>query len=236
MWTLVTGGANRLGAEICLALARKGYPVVVHYNRSRKEAEDVVSTCLSYGVEADLIQGSFSSVAEVQKFIEEYLKRFPKTQALINNVGNYLIQSALNTSVSDWISLFQTNLHAPFALMQALIPSIRQEKGSIINLGVTGIQGIHANTRSTAYALTKMGLWFLTRSLAQELASDGVRVNMVSPGYLDIAVDLPKNLDQLPMHRPAACSEVARVILFLLSAESQYITGQNIEVGGGLAL
>jgi NAD(P)-dependent dehydrogenase (short-subunit alcohol dehydrogenase family) len=232
MWTLVTGGSKRLGAALCLALAEKGRSVVVHYNQSQKEAFDVVAQCQALGTQAAAIQGDFSSVASVKNFVERYLQQFPETETLINNVGDYLIRSALQTSIDEWITLFQVNLHTPFILTQALIPSLIRNQGQIINIGVSGLHRKAANTYSTAYTLTKQGLWGLTLAAAKELAPQGVRANMVSPGQLDISVDR----HPIPMGRPASCWEVCRVVNFLLDPDSAYLTGQNIEVAGGLGL
>src|ERR1700730_7804943 len=123
-WTLVTGGAKGLGAEICLTLAAEGYPLVIHYRSSREEAEKVAAECRQLGVEAECLQGDFSSLETTRQFIEAYRSRFPSTANLINNVGNYLIKSAGQTTLEEWYSLFQTNLHAPYELIQALLPSI----------------------------------------------------------------------------------------------------------------
>lgn len=235
-WTLVTGGGKRLGAEICLTLAKLGYPIVVHYNTSPEGAHAVVAKCREYGVEAEAIQGDFSTQESTEDFIIRYLKRFPDSANLINNVGIYLVRSGLKTSQKDWIHIFQTNFHAPCALIQALVPSITQTHGAIVNIGMVGIQQIGAKTYSTAYSASKQSLWMATRSFAAELAPSLVRVNMVSPGYLDISVDLPKDVKKLPMHRAGTCVEVARVVAFLLDNESNYITGQNIEVAGGFSL
>lgn len=235
-WTLVTGGAKRLGAEICLTLAKAGYSVVVHYNTSRTEAEQIVQQCREIGVKAECIQGDFASPESTELFIQSYQERFPNTANLINNVGMYLIKSGLNTTEGEWKTLFQTNVHTPFALIRNLIPTIKENRGNIINLGVSGLQSHQANTYSTAYYMTKQALWSLTRSLASELASSLVRVNMVSPGYLDFAVDLPSDIKKLPMHRAATAEEVSRVIAFLMDPKSAYITGQNIEVAGGVKL
>lgn len=234
-WILVTGGAKRLGAAICAALAEKGYSVVVHYNTSEQEATDVVNTCRQFNVQAEAIQGDFSSSAGALDFINRYLDRFESTRGLINNVGTYIRKSALQTEVSEWEALIQTNLTTPFVLAKALAPSLIANKGSIINLGAANLYPGKGSVLTAAYRVAKGGLWSLTASLAKELAPSRVTVNMVSPGQLDISVSLP-SLDQLPMHRPAYCSEVARVILFLLSPESAYITGQNIEVSGGYGL
>ena len=231
-WVLVTGGAKNLGAALCLALAENGYSVVVHYDHSKDDAEHVVARCKEKGVEAAAIQGNFDSLASVKKFIENYQKEFSDTSTLINNVGEYLIRSALHTSHEEWMHLFQVNLHAPFVLSKALAPTLIKNKGQIINIGASGLKRQSAHTYSTAYTLTKEGLWGLTLALARELASQGVRVNMVSPGQLETSIDSYK----IPMHRPAYCWEVARVVNFLLDPASAYITGQNIEVAGGLGL
>ncbi|MBA3722814.1 MAG: SDR family oxidoreductase [Parachlamydiaceae bacterium] len=235
-WTLVTGGAKRLGADICINLASAGYDVVVHYNTSHSEAINTVEKCRSYGVQADLIQGDFSSLDGVLNFSERYLEQFGETENLINNVGNYIIKSALQTTTEEWMSLFQTNLNAPFILIKKLIPSIITHKGSIMNIGVVGAEHLHANLYSTVYLLTKMSLLALTRSLAKELAPEGIRVNMVSPGLLDISVDIEEFLNKTPMHKAASCEEVSRVVTFLLDRKNGYITGQNIEIAGGLGL
>lgn len=235
-WTLVTGGGCRLGAQICQILAQAGHHPIVHYRHREAEAWEVVRLCRAFGRQASAIQGDFSTLDTTQEFIERYTKAFPETENLINNVGNYFIQSALETSLEKWTELFQVNLHAPLALIQALKPSLISFKGSVINLGVSGLLSGRANTNCTAYYLTKMGLWQLTRSVARELAPNGVRVNMVSPGQLEISIDLPIDFSKIPMQRPAHCKEVGRVIAFLLHKENAYITGQNIEVAGGLGL
>lgn len=235
-WTLVTGGAKRLGAEIALALAKKGHSLVIHYHHSKGPALELVEKCKQFGVDAECIQGDFSSVKMVEDFIVRYLDNFSETENLINNVGNYLIKPALETTIEEWTSLFQVNLHAPFALCRALSPSIIKYRGNIVNIGVAKLGGISANTYSTAYSITKSALWMLTKSLAAELATSHARANMVSPGYLDIAVDVPSDLEKLPMHRAGKSCEVARVVSFLLEKESAYITGQNIEVAGGFGL
>lgn len=236
MWALVTGGAKNLGAALCRALAEKGYNVVIHYMNSKIAAEKVARECQRVGVFSEIIQGDLSSEKGLNFFVKEYLGRFSKTNLLINNIGNYLISSALNTKLKDWYSLFHTNLHAPFALSQALMPSLKKSKGHIFNIGTSKLDVICADTYSTAYTITKQSLWILTKSLARELAPHGVKVNMVSPGHLDYSIDLPVNPKDLPMGRAAFSYEVVRAVMFMLEEESSYITGQNLEVAGGVRL
>lgn len=236
MWALITGGAKRLGASLCLALAEKGHSVVVHYNKSQKEALEVVAQCQNLGVKAAAIQGDFSSIQHVKEFTDRYLQQFSPTHMLINNVGHYSHGSTLKTSIEEWINLFQINLHTPIFLAQALAPTLIQTEGQIINIGVSGLQRHAFSTYFTAYYSTKEALWGATQALAKELAPQGVRVNMVSPGVLDIAVDLHQFIHKLPMRRPGYCWEVCNVVTFLLNPDNRYITGQNIEVSGGFGL
>lgn len=235
-WTLITGAAKGLGAEICLNLAHNGYDVVIHYNTSQKDAEKLAERCRQNGVKAETIQGNLATSEGVNDFLSRYQARFPETSILINNVGNYLMKSITQTSLEEWENLFQTNLTAPFVLSNALVPSVKKHKGHVINIGVNGLHAAKADTYATAYSITKYGLWMLTKSLAKELAADGVRVNMVSPGLMENAVDLEKILPLVPMKSATPLQEVADLITFLLKPENAHITGQNIEVAGGLRL
>lgn len=235
MWTLVTGGSKHLGAKICQTLASEGLSIVVHYNKSENEALNIVNECIQYGIQAHSIQGDFSTLSSVQNFIQRYNKTYPKTKNLINNVGPYLIKPLLQTSMMEWNFLYQTNLFAPLNLIQGLLPSIIDQKGSVINIGMCGIENHQISIKTTAYRMAKQNLLYLTKALAIQLAKSGVRVNMVSPGYLDISESIP-NMNAIPMGRLGSAMEVARVIAFLLKEENSYITGQNIEVAGGVGL
>lgn len=233
-WTLVTGAAKGLGSAICMELAKKLKPVVIHYRRSQLEAELLREKCLKLGSNAEIIQGDFSSEQSLNQFIENYLSRFTITKNLINNVGNYEIDSALNTSIAVWKKLYQSNFFSPLKLIQELMPSITVHKGVILNIGVTGVSS--ADVYATAYTSTKLSLWMATKSLAKELVGTGVRVNMVSPGYLENAVDLPSDLSSLPQGRAITLEETARLVAFLLEDQNSSITGQNIEIAGGVRL
>lgn len=197
----------------------------------------MVRLCRANGVHAESLQGDFATPASTEAFLLRYREKFPDTEVLINNVGNFFKTPPLQTSFRDWHELFQTNLHAPFMLIQGLAESFKKHKGNIVNIGVAGLETMEAKT-GVAYGITKQGLLMLTKALAKELAADQVRVNMVSPGILNNSVGLPDdpNLLPVPMKRTGTPYEVARVIAFLLDPESSYITGQNIEVAGGAFL
>lgn len=231
-WILITGAGCNLGAKTAIALAAQGHNILIHYNKSRAQAEEIAKACSSFGVQAELIQGDFSTKEGVNSFISLILSNFSDVKVLINNVGNYLRKSALETSLDEWEELFQSNLFAPIAITQALIPSIKRLKGSILNIGTAGIS-LKANSMNTAYMATKTGLLLFTKTLAKELAPAKVCVNMVSPGQLEASV---VEIKGLPMGREAEFKDVIHVVLFLLNEASRYVTGQNIEVAGGLCL
>lgn len=219
-WILVTGGAKRLGRSICLELAQRGHRVVIHYRESEREAKLLQKQCSG----SKIIQGDFSTCLD--DFIRRYLECFPNTKGVVNNVGNYTLGAPSTVNTLD--PLIQTNLTAPIAITHALLPSIKQKKGSVVNLGVSGLS--HPWTKAAAYGMTKAALLFYTRSLAKELAKDGVRVNMVSPGQLEISEDENH-------HRPVCASlNVAKFIAHLFEENCQEITGQNIELANGYGI
>ncbi len=233
--TLVTGGAKNLGKEIVLKLAKNKQDLLIHYNKSKKEAFELVKECHTLGVKAEAVFGDFSNFEGMKAFID-LLKPFKKIKNIVNNVGNYLVKPVLETSFNETNALFMTNLFAPLFLIQSIIPSIKEEKGSIVNIGVCGIDHGRAENYSMVYSMTKASLLMLTRSLAKDLALFDVTVNMVSPGMLEDSFDAPINAKELPMKRFGTKQEVADVVLFLLNPNNHYITGQNIEVAGGLRL
>ncbi len=171
---------------------------MAHYRTTKPEGENA-------------LYGDFSTIQGTEEFIQSYLSRYKETDILINNVGSYFIAPASLTPSEVCHELFQTNLHAPLALIQALKPK------QIINIGVSGSHLPHANTYATLYGMAKLSLYMLTKSLAKE----GMHINMVSPGHMENSIDL--------QDKPfVTFGEVAEAIEFLLNNPS--ITGQNIEV------
>lgn len=231
---LVTGGAKGLGAEIAVQLAANGHDVLIHFRNSKKEAEEVVKRCEAFGVSARALQGDFATHEMLKKLIEE-LSVYSQVKGIVNNVGNYLIAPLKETENSDWSALFQTNFFAPVFLTKTLLPSICEQKGGIVNIGVVGLNSARAFLQAAAFTATKSALWSYTRSLAKEMAPHLIPVNMVSPSYLENAVDLP-NLDTLPMKRSVSLRDAAKLVSLLFEEESRSITGQNIEITAGVGL
>ncbi len=234
-WVLITGGAVKLGASLTRALAEKN-PVVIHYFKSKDEALQLQESIQKKGGIAETIFGNFSTVDSILVFLNEYQKRFSQTKALIHNASMYLYGSFLLSSLDENLTLWNANFLSGYILSKNLAESLKKQKGSIINLGASGIMNTLSDTRTSFYTLSKMSLLMLTKSLAKELAHFGVRVNMVSPGYLKDSIDLPKEEKLLPMQRTAQAEEVVRAILFLLDPDNSYITGQNIEVSGAVRI
>lgn len=236
-YALVTGGAKGLGKELCLALARKGYSLLIHYFSNEEAALAIAEECKTLGSgDAFPLFGDFSSFASIEAFLEENKRALSKVDAVVNNVGNYLVKKTSSTSIEEWHAVFQSNLFNPIHLIYKLLPTIKnQGGGSIVNIGVAGLQNepLPASCERAAYRAAKTALMMATKSFAKELASENISVNMVSPGYLESSRDFPA---LLPMGRAATHDEVARLILFLLSKENRYITGQNIEIAGGCFL
>lgn len=232
-WTLITGGAQRLGKEVSRNLSKSGRNIVVHYRTSENEASELVQ---QLGGRAEMIQGDFSSIKSTQAFLDAYLKRFIETEGLVYNVGNYCFGSAADTKPEVWSALFQENLISCLHLVQGLLPSLKKTKGRIVTIGMAGCSSVRANTHATAYNTTKLSLCMLTKSLAKELGPDGVCVNMVSPGYMEESIDQPSDQGAIPMARQATFEEVARAVDFLMDPANGYITGQNLEVAGGTRL
>ena len=233
-WTLITGGAKRLGRAIAHALAGGGKNLVIHYRTSEKEANELVIELRKKGVRAEALQGDFTTPQTTRDFIQRYQSQFSDTENLIYTVGEYLLGSPLQVNSAQLSALVHPNCLALLDLVQGIAPSLKRHAGCIVTIGMVGLAQARANTHAFGYNLTKVALWMLTQSLAKELAPEKVRVNMVSPGYMEESIDLPKQ--PLPFDRVATHEEVARAVAFLIDPASSYITGQNLEVAGGVRL
>jgi NAD(P)-dependent dehydrogenase (short-subunit alcohol dehydrogenase family) len=233
---LVTGGAKGLGKEICTELAKRGHSLMIHYRSSQKDAQIVQKECQELGVEAEIIHGDFSRMDSLLHFLEKLKEIFPNVKGVVNNVGNYFMASIAQTTREQWEEIFQTNVSAPFEITKSLIPNLKKNQGSIVNIGTAGLHALRANLYCSAYSMTKLTFWYMTLNFAKELAPFGINVNMVSPGVMENTVDLEEGGHYIPMKRFANLNEVARAVTYFFENENKYITGQNLEVSGGFAL
>ena len=235
-YVLVTGAARGLGAEICKSLVQSNYIPIIHYRSSFEPAKSLQTSFREQGCQAELIQGEFDSSGDLELFIDEIKKRFSCLHGLVNNVGAYQAGSLLEGSITDWNVLMQVNATAPLNLIKGLQSLLENSAGSVVNIGVAGLLGARGYRESPAYHLTKELLLGITRTLARELAGMKIRVNMVSPGYLENSVSFPSVETAIPLSRIGTLEECARQVIYLLDSKQSYITGQNIEVSGGFGL
>jgi NAD(P)-dependent dehydrogenase (short-subunit alcohol dehydrogenase family) len=235
-WTLVTGGAKGLGAEICRRLAKKGGNVLVHFRSSEDEVEQVVEACKKGGGNAQAVQGEFSSREGIEKFLAALSPFLSSIRFLINNVGEYDVAPFAITTDSLVYEMFHANAIAPMLITKALLPSLIHTKGRIVNIGTAGLNRQSADAHAPVYMAGKRALLSFTKSLAKELAPYRVNVNMVSPGFMENSIGLPEDLSTLPFGRAASLEEVAKLVTLLLGEDASYITGQNIEITGAVRL
>jgi len=225
----------RTGRDIALALASRGWHVVVHGKPSASEAaEATAAECRVRGGEATVSLADLAS-PDGCRALAASVPAGP-LRLLVHNVGIYPRGSAMETDEDTLSRVLRTNLEAPWLLSRLLVP--RMEPGSsIVSLGYVGLQALAGTRNATAYSVSKTGLLVLTRSLALELAPRGIRVNMVSPGQLENSVDLPLDISRrAPLGRAGRVADVVNAVLWLASEDAGYVTGQDLDVAGGLML
>jgi len=231
---LVTGGARRLGAQLCLRLAQAGWDLVVNYLSSEEAAGKLVNQLRGLGAQARAIQTDISSSSDVATMFASVLATEGRLDLLVNNVGNYEPKPLTELTASDWDSCIATNLSGAFYCCREATALLQASGGQIVNLGYAGVDALVGNPDATAYQVSKTGLLVLTKSLAAALAPK-VRANMLSPGQLENSIDLPEDLEAtLPIGRAGRLEEVADALLWLV--EANYVTGVNIDVAGGYRL
>lgn len=237
---LVTGASRGIGREIALELAREGADVAVNFAGSEAKAKEVVELIQAMGRKAIAIQANISSGEDVQKMVDETINQFGKLDIMVNNAGITRDQLLMRMKESDWDDVINTNLKGVFLCTKAVTRQMmKQRYGRIIN--ISSIVGVSGNAGQANYVAAKSGVIGLTKTAARELAPRGVTVNAVAPGYIstDMTDQLPEEvksemLKQIPLARIGEPKEIAKVVSFLASDDSSYITGQTIHVNGGM--
>lgn len=229
---VVTGATGGLGKEIAIYLAKDGYTVVVHYNKSRAEAEKVLGQIKADSRDSFTISADLTKEEEVEKCFRTILSKTKGVDLLVNNVGDFVYKKFGETSSAEIRDVIETNVFATLYCSRAVLAAMRKQKeGVIINIGSVGCERITIREKSTPYFMGKNGVYVLTKVMAWEEAKNGIRVNMISPGSL--AYDIFKRGD-FPMGRSARFRDILSALAFLLSEDSYYINGANIEVSGAI--
>ncbi|GCA31117.1 3-oxoacyl-ACP reductase [Staphylococcus aureus] len=237
---LVTGASRGIGRSIALQLAEEGYNVAVNYAGSKEKAEAVVEEIKAKGVDSFAIQANVADADEVKAMIKEVVSQIGSLDVLVNNAGITRDNLLMRMKEQEWDDVIDTNLKGVFNCIQKATPQmLRQRSGAIINL--SSVVGAVGNPGQANYVATKAGVIGLTKSAARELASRGITVNAVAPGFIvsdmtDALSDELKEqmLTQIPLARFGQDTDIANTVAFLASDKAKYITGQTIHVNGGM--
>ena len=235
---IVTGSGRRLGRQIAISLAKKGYNLILNYHHSALEAKDTAKIIRTYGVRAVPIRADISKKLEVQRMINRTIREFGQIDLLVNNTSIFLESSLLTTTEKKWDATIDINLKGTFLCSQAVAPyMLKQKKGRIINIASLG--GLQPWKEHLPYSISKAGVIMLTKILAGTLAPD-IHVNAIAPGtiYLDGeeksgVKHIP--VESIPLKRYGNSKDITDMIIFL-STTSRYITGQIIPIDGGRSI
>lgn len=237
---VVTGASRGIGKAIALALASEGAKVVVNYARSPEAAQQVVEEITQAGGEAVALGGDVGEEEQVEKLIKQTLEKFSRIDVLVNNAGITRDTLLLRMKTEDWQAVIDLNLTGVFLCTRAVSKiMLKQKSGRIVN--ITSVTGQMGNAGQTNYGAAKAGVIGFTKSVARELASRGITVNAVAPGFIE--TDMTKDLKSeaiianIPLGRYGKAEEVAGMVRFLAADPAAgYITGQVFNVDGGMVM
>lgn len=239
---LVTGATRGIGKAIALELADCGYDIAVNYRTANEELENLKAEIESKGVACLLVYGDVSKFEDCENFAKTTIEKLGRIDVLVNNAGITKDGLIMRMKKEEFESVIDINLVGTFNVTRNVIPyMIKQRSGRIINLA--SVVGITGNAGQTNYAASKAGIIGFTKSLAKEVASRNILVNAIAPGFIQtdmtqVLSDSVKDaiLNQIPLKRMGEAKEIAKLVKFLSSEDSKYITGQTINVDGGMVM
>ena len=236
---LITGAAKGIGKATAIAFAQNGFSVGINYNTSEDAAQKLKAELISLGVDVETFKADVSNPIEANSLAQSFIKRFRHIDVLINNAGVSSAKPLNDVEISEWDSMISTNLSSAFYLTKALLPYfLKNKSGSIIN--IASIWGKFGASCEVPYSASKAGLIGFTKALSKELGPSGIRVNAISPGFVETNMTASyskEDKDQfkklLSQERLGTPQEIADVAVFLSSDRAKYVTGQNVCVDGG---
>lgn len=232
MRVLVTGSARGVGKSIALRLGRAGNEVVVHYRSSREQAEQVVLEIEGSGGTAHLVSGDVTRPDEVETMATSVGEAVGGLDALINNVGGFILKDFDDLTVEDWDAQIASTVSATYYVSRAMLPMLREGGGRIVNISDSGADRLSARLRNLPYYVGKTGILIVTKTMAVTEAPYQVSVNAIMPGVIENSDPLP-DASRIPAGRHGTFDDIGAAVDFLLAEQSGYITGSFIQVGGG---
>ena len=239
---LITGAARGIGKQIAITLAKEGYNIALNYRTNTDSIIELKDKIESYGVKCLLIQGDVSVYEDTERMTKETIEEFGKIDVLVNNAGITKDTLLLRMKEEDFESVINVKLIGTYNMTKNVSSyMMKARNGRIIN--VSSVVGVSGNAGQSNYSASKAGIIGFTKSLAKELASRNILVNAVAPGFIE--TDMTKALkddikekifEQIPLKREGKAEEVANVVKFLASSDSSYITGQVINIDGGMLM
>ena len=239
---LVTGAARGIGKQIAITLAKEGYNIALNYRTNTDSIVELKNQIENFGVECLLVQGDVSVFEDAERIANETFEKFGRINVLVNNAGITKDMLLLRMKPEDFMNVIDINLVGTYNMTKNVSGyMMKAREGRIIN--VSSVVGISGNAGQSNYSASKAGIIGFTKSLAKELASRNILVNAVAPGFIE--TDMTKVLkdevkekiaEQIPLRREGKTEEVANVVKFLASDDSSYITGQVINIDGGMLM
>lgn len=239
---LITGATRGIGKQIAITLAKQGYNIALNYRKENEELENTKKEIEKIGVQILAVKGDVANFEDCENFVKQVIERFGQIDVLVNNAGITKDMLLMRMKKEDFEQVIDTNLVGTFNVTKNVVPyMMKARSGRIIN--ISSVVGVSGNAGQTNYSASKAGIIGFTKSLAKEIASRNILVNAVAPGFIetnmtdvlkdDVKQEIAKNI---PLKRMGTAQDVANVVKFLASDDSSYITGQVINVDGGMLM
>lgn len=239
---LVTGGSRRIGKVLALALAEGGADVAITYRTHAREAQSVVRSIRALGRRSLAIRADLTRPPDCRRAVGAAARRFGRLDILVNNVGEWIVKPVESTRLEEWREVIDSNLTATYLCSQAAVPWMRKNGwGRIVNLGAAGAYRAHGTARMASFYAAKAGIVAFSKSLAREVGTYGITVNVVSPGViqapeLSLARARLRTDPDTAVRRPGTGADLAAAVRFLVSDEAEFVTGDVLGVTGGWLL